>query len=420
MRRRKIVALAALIAVVSMALWAGGNKENAPAESNQKKKTNLVFVHMFGPGTMANFINQIIQDYQKAYPNITVESRYIPFDSLNKQLSIYIASNQIPDLVFTNNPDFGAFVKMGLYADISDRIKAWDESKQFYKIPLEAGIIDGKIYGLTFDTNCLALFFNKDMLTAKGVAPPATMDELAAAAAKLTDKPKNVYGLAMSAINGLEGTFQFIPFLVSFGGSWDKVNSAAGKKALQFIVDLVNNGSMSKEIVTFGQGSVNDRFAAGQAAMMINGTWQLSNLRNKKTYPSLFNWDVVTIPKGPAGSFSVMGGKIIGCGKTENLEASFNFMKMLCSKDNMLAMAKAVGAVPNRSDVAADPFWKIDPQMEVFVKQMETTVPRGPHQQWPGVDIAISTAIGEAVSGTKTVEAALNDAQAKIDLLLKK
>lgn len=387
---------------------------SAPALAEKR----ITFMHMFGQDNIQSFFADVIAQYEQAYPDVKVDMQYATFDNINQQLSINVASGDLPDITFLNNPDFAAYVKMGAFADLTDLANEWEDLDQFYPSVIEAGIVDGRQYGFPFDTNCLAVFYNKDMLDAKGVTPPTTMDELVEAAKALTDPSTNTYGLIVAGMDSEETTFQFMPTLYSFGGTYDKINSEPAVNALQMYVDLIDQGYMSREIINMGQGDIRDRWIAGQAAMMYNGTWEVNTIK-KGTYPDLsFNWDVTLIPAGTAGSYSCMGGKIIGCGAGDNVEESFNFIKMLCSKDSMLEFAKQVGAVPNRYDVAADPYWAEDPQIAVFVKQMETAVPRGPHQNWPAISQAIRSAIGSALSGNESVQSSLDAAQKTIDGLL--
>ena len=71
--------------------------------------------------------------------------------------------------------------------------------------PLSSVTWDGKIYGIPRGANTIALYYNADMFKAKGLDPdnpPKTWDELYAAAKKLNDPAKNIYGLAFSESHG--------------------------------------------------------------------------------------------------------------------------------------------------------------------------------------------------------------------------
>lgn len=378
----------------------------------------LSYMHMFGQAEIQEFFDDVIAQYEELYPGVKVTQQYSTFDTINQQLTVNVASGTVPDITFLNNPDFAAYVEMGSFADIDEMARAWEDVDQFYEGVIAAGTVNGKIYGFPFDTNCLCVFYNKDALDAAGVAVPQTMDELIAAAKALTDPSKGQYGLIISGKDSEETTFQFMPFLYSYGGTFDKVNSDEAIAALQMYVDLINEGAMTQEIVNMGQGDIRDRWIAGQAAMMVNGTWEVSTMKNGVYEDLDFAWGVTKIPAGPAGSYSCMGGKIIGCGNGAHVEESFNFIKVLCSKENMLEFAKRIGAVPCRADVAEDSFWTEDPEIAVFVDQMATAVPRGPHKSWPEISQAIRVAITSALSGGSSVPDALNLAQETIDALL--
>ena len=106
---------------------------------------------------------------------------------------------------------------------------------------------EGKLYGLPWGNNCLGLFYNREMLKAAGVEVPATWSELEAACEKLTtDKVK---GLAISAVGNEEGTFQYMPWLLSSGGSVTDLTSEGSRKSMTFLQGLIEKGYISRECV---------------------------------------------------------------------------------------------------------------------------------------------------------------------------
>ncbi len=131
--------------------------------------------------------------------------------------------------------------------------------------------------------NSIALFYNTDMLQQAGVAVPKTWADLTAAAAKLTNSSH--YGLAFSADNDGEGAWQFLPFFWSNGGSFKQLASSQSVAALTFESNFVKSGSTSKSVVSWSQGDVNDQFAAGKAAMEINGPWNIGPLKRDLGIP---------------------------------------------------------------------------------------------------------------------------------------
>jgi len=303
---------------------------------------------------------------------------------------------------------------MGIFEDITDRLKKWGELDKYYKGPLESATYKDKIYGLPLYSNCLALFYNEDMLKDLNIAPPTTFEQLREAAKKLTMKDR--YGLAVSAVKSEEGTFQFIPFAIAAGGNYTSLDSKESVKALQLWSDMVNtDNSMSKEIINWTQADVEKQFAAGKTAMMINGSWQIANL--KKDAPNI-KWNVTLFPSDKT-SASVLGGFNLGIIKGKNVEESYKFLTYINGKEVMEKWCRMSGYLPPRADVAQNDTWQKDPIVKVFMDQMNTAAPRGPHPKWPEFSGAIQTAIQESLTQAKTSEQALKDASAKVSGLLK-
>ena len=67
-------------------------------------------------------------------------------------------------------------------------------------------MLDGRLYGVPCGSNCLALYYNEDMLKAAGCEVPTTWEELKTVAAACTKD--NVYGIAFCSLQNEEGTLQ--------------------------------------------------------------------------------------------------------------------------------------------------------------------------------------------------------------------
>lgn len=144
---------------------------------------------------------------------IYIVPTFVSRDELMNQYTIGAISGQLPDIGMVDSPDMASYIALGVFEDITDYLKDWDDLQYFYEGPLSSCMdAEGRIYGLPNNSNCLALLCNMDMLRAAGYnEPPKTWDELLEVAAATTDASKGIYGFAMSAISNEEGTFQFIP-----------------------------------------------------------------------------------------------------------------------------------------------------------------------------------------------------------------
>src|SRR5260370_32701956 len=176
------------------------------------------------------------------------------------------SSPPLPAVLMLDTPDLQQFAQSGALTPLGNYAIS---AKGYLKGVVAASTYKVKLYGLQPITNSIALFYNKDSLTKVGVTPPKTWAELRTDAKKLTSG--STYGLALSAPANYEGTWQFMPFMWSNGGDERNIATPQVAAALQLLVDLKSDGSMSSSVVNWSQADVNDQFKAGNAAMMGNG-----------------------------------------------------------------------------------------------------------------------------------------------------
>lgn len=388
------------------------NSPTNESASTEKKKLSLWFY--FEGKERFDKIKTLTDGFMQQNPNVEVEPVYIPFAEFKKRLAIGLTASELPDLVIIDNPDHAAYSAMGLFADITDELADWPDKDQFFPGPWSSTIYDGKQYGVPLGSNNLALFYNEQMLADAGVTPPQTWDELREAAKKLTKE--GATGLGLSALANEEGTFQFLPWLLSAGAAFDKLDTPEGTKAYSFLADLIKDGSMSKEVINWTQADVMKQFAAGKIAMMINGPWQIPELATNA--PDL-KYGLVLVPKDKQNS-SVLGGENLGVVDGKNVAEAVQFIKYIASPEVIKPFAQSFGYFPARKDVASDPYWTENPQLKVFADNMNYAMPRGPHPKWPEISNALSDALVKSITQHSTPEEAVKEAQAKIDAILNK
>jgi multiple sugar transport system substrate-binding protein len=377
----------------------------------EKKKLKLWFY--FETKERFDKIKVLTDGFTKQNPNIEVEPVYVPFADFKKRLSIGLAASDLPDIVIIDNPDHAAYTKLGLFADITSKLTDWPDKDQYFEGPWKSATLDGKVYGVPLGSNDLALFYNTDMLAKAGVTPPQTWDELRTAAKKLTGG--GVTGLGISAPGNEEGTFQFMPWLLSTGATFDHIGGQEGAKALGVLTDMVKDGSMSKEVINWTQSDVEKQFAAGKVAMMINGPWQLPTLKSEA--PDL-KYGLAFVPKDKKYA-SVLGGENLGVVNGKNVDEAVKFVKYVSSPEVYKPFAISFGYFPSRKDVANDPYWSNNEQLKVFAENLKNAQPRGPHPKWPEISNAISEALQKSLTLKSSPEDAAKVAQSKIDALLK-
>jgi multiple sugar transport system substrate-binding protein len=357
----------------------------------------------------------LTNDFNASQSDIVIEWRGLPFDDLVNEALRAFATGQAPDIISIDNPDFALFSSRGAMLDITDRVAASDviDTSVFYEGPLASAMWDGRLYGVPKATNTIALFYNKDLLTAAGVEPPQTWDELLDAARKLNDPANNVYGITWSARANEEGTFQFLPWIQMGGGSFDNVNTPGAVRALEIWKTLLDEKLASQDVLALGQWDSTGTFNAGNAAMAISGPWELGRMSDE----AKFDWGVTLLPTMEAGGArsSAMGDFNWGIfATTKHPDEAFKAIEYFVSQSDRLF--PDFSNIPARSDIPLTSTGdaRRDAALAVFVDQLQYAQPRGPHPEWQKISKAIYDAVQAAMTGQMTPQQALDQAQATI------
>lgn len=353
-------------------------------------------------------LDKVITDYNASQSDYAVSAKYVPFADFKKQLSIGASASELPDMVIIDSPDHASYASMGIFADLTGQF----DVSNYYEGTVASCTIDDKLYGVPFGVNCLALYYNEDMLKAADCTAPATWDETLETAKKLTKD--NVTGLAFCSIQNEEGTFNFTPWLWSTGATSYEIGSENGIRALSFAKTLVESGVMSKECINWTQGDVMNQFISGNVAMMVNGPWQIPTMQ--KEAPDL-NWKVTLIPKDNQYA-STLGGENYAVIAGGNEAGALSFLSYATKEEQVKFLMDSFGYISANQDIAGKQFGTDSPYLP-FVEELKYAQPRGPLADWPSVSDAISLAFNKVMTGTASPEDAAAEAQAAIDSIVK-
>ena len=389
------------------------------ALASTRAQVTVEVIHYFTVESQHEALNQMQKEFEAANPDIKLKFTYVPFGELVSRTLQMAAVRKPPGISAIDNPDVLRVAKAGVLKDISAdvaKMKVWED---IYPGPKAAVSDGGKVFGIPIGSNSLALYYNKKMLTDAGVtAPPKTWAELTETATKTTKSP--VYGIAFSAINDEQATWQWEPFLWSNGGSLTDLGSEKAKEALQLWVDWVKKGVASKEVVNWNQENVPSQFIGGRAATMVMGPWQLSNVKK-----SGVDFGIVTIPVPKEGEKPVvpLGGEVwcVLKGDSKVEQAAVKFIEFTQEPERLRKICDTFNYISSVRSIAKQQ-GEANPELQPFVDQMDTARARSQDggAKYPDISLATRTAIQRALTGEATAEAALKEAAAKIKEILAK
>jgi len=222
----------------------------------------------------------------------------------------------------------------------------------FVPLLLEMTRVDGLLYSLPRNIDVRLLHFRTDIID----SPPATWDDLLAAARRHNSPPQCYGFLFPGRESGLFGTFfelaemagarlfpeNLVPDIENEGGRW----------ALQFLRACYAEGLVPRELPDWHYDKVHECFRAGRAAMVGDWPGYYSLYRDPKISAVHDRLGLSPYPVGPAGkSLAYGGGHTFALTKQGAPKAdALNLLLYLTSTGQQLGEARR-GCVPVRRSV---------------------------------------------------------------------
>ena len=213
-----------------------------------------------------------------------------------------------PDLMTYHASRIPLAVSQGSLAELTDADYAAMglTADTFAKETAEAVQVDGKKYAVPFDTHPIVLYYNKDKLEAAGLIGadglPTGLDgvENFSAALQTLKDGGSTYGVSTTTADGSFSFRTIYSFLcqqngsIGVDGAWlDGDNLQKLQNGVQVIADWVKNG-YAPEYTDYPSNVA--LFTSGEAAMMINGVWEVPTMADLEAQGKLFNWGAIELP----------------------------------------------------------------------------------------------------------------------------
>lgn len=329
-------------------------------------------------------------------------------DKMEEKYPQVAATGDGPDIIFWAHDRFGGYAQSGLLAEISPD-KSFQE--KLFPFTWDAVRFNGKLIGYPVSVESLSLIYNKDLLP----DPPKSWEEMAA-----VDKQLRAKGKSAIMFNLQEPYFTW-PLLAAGGAYAFKksdsgydvkdtgVDNAGAKAGMQFLVDQVKAKTLNADT---DYSIAEAAFNKGQTAMTINGPWAWSNIDK-----SGINYGVTLLPTlngKPSKTFvGVLSAGINAASPNKELAKEFleNYLLTDAGLD-AVNKDKPLGAVTLKSFQQA---LEKDERIAATMNNARSgdIMPNIP--QMAAFWYAMRTATLNALSGRQSVDAALKDAQARLN-----
>ncbi len=384
---RRIARAGAVVAAVSLLATACGSgdtnnesdSESAPAPD--EVSGSLTWWDTSDDTNEGPAFQELIDKFEEEYPDVDVTRQYVPFDQAQNKFKTAAESGKgAPDILRAEVAWVPEFASLGyLYA--LDGTAALDDADDYFETPLSSNVFDGKTYGVPQVTDSLALLYNKELFEKAGIdSAPTTWDEVAEAAKALKSEAK-VDGIFINPAG-----YFMLPFMYGEGGDLVDteaqeivVNSEENAAGLQAAVDLVKSGAAPKPPAADAYAAMMTAFTEGKVGMIINGPWEVNNIRNAEGFGGVENLGIAPVPAGSATAGAPVGGHnyVVWSGMDEaKAEAAIAFIDFMNSAESQAFLADELGLLPTRKSTYEEETVSSNPVISAFKPVVDAAVAR--------------------------------------------
>jgi raffinose/stachyose/melibiose transport system substrate-binding protein len=250
-------------------------------------------------GPTSRVWDQLTQEFEAKYPNVTVDRVHENLDELKTLLKLALSGPNAPDIVEANQgwPEMGQLVKAGLLLPLDNYATAygWRDRVPQNVLAVSSWTPDGKnfgtgnLYGYTAMGELIGVYYNKQKLADLGLSVPTTFDEfqhdldVAKQAGEVpiqfadSDAWPGIHemGVVQGQIDAKDYMTNFV-----FGTQKDQLSFATPEnaQAATTLQNWANAGYFTPGFLGAGYDSSLVDYAKGEGVFMITGNWAVANL----------------------------------------------------------------------------------------------------------------------------------------------
>lgn len=228
--------------------------------------------------------NAVFRDFSAKHEGVVVKGEFASWDDITKAVAADLDRGAPPEMLAGGSkPEFVAEqVKRGLVVDLAPVVDAVGRA-DFDAKALRVWQYRGLQMAIPYGAQWPVLWYRKDLFAEQSIQPPTTWDEYRAAAEKLTDPVKGLYGAVFSAGRNWNTHVMALIAVWSAGGFLfdEKLNvvfdSPETRRALAYYGEMATRFS-PPDVGQYGFREASATFTSGKAATTFYWGRVLSHL----------------------------------------------------------------------------------------------------------------------------------------------
>jgi len=456
------------LAIASLLVFSGFGCKGPTAEEQEAAKS--VTLEFWGVYDESDLYKDIIAKYRTNHPNIKINYKMFRFEEYENELLNALAEDRGPDIFMVNNNWMRGYVKkmlplppeltiayviteggaVGQKTTVTVRKEKSLTQRQLQELFVESvydnvvipiwnedeEVFENKIMGLPLSVDTLALYYNRDILNASGIAQPpddwvdfqeqvreitkydADGDISQSAAAIGTSSNVERYTDILSILmmqNGTEMTNESGYATFHQKPSIFARDEAPGWGAVRFYTDFA---IPSKDVYTWNDDfpvSL-DAFVTGESSMFIGYSYNTEQIRAKA--PKL-NFGIAKLPQlagNPEVNYANFWNYAVSA-KTENENYAWDFIQFMTADEENANIYLEAGSRPTALRSLINEQLE-DLDLSVFAAQVLTAKEWYRGNDWEAVEEAFADLIDSQVYGTMELDDAMKLCASRVNQTL--
>lgn len=347
---------------------------------------SITLWHMEQPPQRVKRIQTLIDEFNKANPDIVVKQEPQNWGEVYAKAPAAIAAGNAPDILFTI-PDFTTVIKsLGVLPSMKDFVDKLNTEHKFIPAALQPYTYDGGVWAVPLYNMALSMWYHKDAFEKAGVSVPQTWSQWKDATEKLSSK--DTYGIGLPANKQLYTDQTVYSVMVNNDGAANLYNpdgtlrfdNPKTVEAYQLYADLYKHSAPDATNWTWGEAEA--CFDSARCASVLQFT-VISTYDQQGGKPE--NLGVAAIPhaddQDASKTISYVNGAMILSKDEAKRKAAEKFISFLLEPANygrFLNMEPGLFLPVTEDGAKADSFWS-DPLAVKYKSQIQTMIDNSQH-----------------------------------------
>lgn len=371
----------------------------------------------------------ILESFRARYPKLQIETFMGGWTPTLEKVTEMVAAGTPPDVWYGEEGRATGWGPNGWIHDLASYIRK-DLKESDYHYLNAAKDRENRIWGVAGDLQVTALFYNTAAFNEVGLRPPTpdwNLDQLTAAAQRLTDPAKKQYGF-FAQPNYITTSWYLFPKLFGVGvlddsGTRSQFNHPKVLQAHQALMSFIDKGLAPPYADQSKYPFAPAQTAEGRSAMQFAINGAMTNAAYKD-----FTYELEVIPSGPGGRWAtaIANTWVIGKGSIVP-DAAWEWIKWQSQFEQQIVRGRANTGLPMNKKAAEDWVTQTPPppaNRRAFLKSLDFAGALGLNAVWQEWRTAAQTELVKAFAGTVSLPNALQEAhrlvQAELDKFYKK